>query len=367
MKILLINWQDIKNPLGGGAEVHMHEIFRRIANNGNEVHLISCEHGDFPAYELIDGIHVHRKGSRSLFNFYIPGLYRKISKEINFDIVIDDINKIPFYTPLFVKKPLLAISHHFFGTSIYREANIVAGSYVYFSEYLVNYVYKNTPFVVVSDSTMLEFKERGFDVSKFNIVTNAITQENFPMKTCVKNDYPTIVYFGRLKKYKSVDHLFSAFALVKKEIPNARLEIIGRGDFQPALEKLAAELDISNSVLFHGFVSEEEKVKLLSKAHLVVNTSMKEGWGITNIEANACGTPVISADVPGLRDSVSNGKSGLLYQYGNIDELSKQIIKVLTQPLLFETLSFGAVDWAKCFSWDKSADDMMKVIQRIVK
>jgi glycosyltransferase involved in cell wall biosynthesis len=363
----LINWQDIKNPLGGGAEVHMHEIFKRIAAKGNEIFLLSCESEGFPEYEEIDGIKVFRKGSRSIFNFFVPFLYRKLRKKYKFDIVIDDINKIPFYTPLFVKEPILAISHHFFGKSIYREANFIAGTYVFLSEKLVNFVYRKSPFAVVSDSTLNEFIERGFDKSKFNIITNAIAHESFPMDVSKKNDKLTVTYFGRLKKYKSVDHLFKAFALVKKEFPNSKLEIIGRGDFQPFLEILSKKLGFSDSVIFHGFVSDQEKAILLARSHIVVNTSMKEGWGITNIEANACGTPTVSANVPGLRDSVKNGESGLLYEYGNIQELADKIKLIFSDEKLRNHLSNGAVDWAKTFSWDKSANEMIELMQKVLK
>ncbi|MBX3045007.1 MAG: glycosyltransferase family 4 protein [Candidatus Kapabacteria bacterium] len=367
LNILILNWQDIKNPLGGGAEVHLHEIFSRIAKMGHYVKLISCESVGLPENEIIDEIDVTRKGSRSLFNYYVPGLVKDALKAKDFDIIIDDINKIPFYTPIYIKsKPLLAISHHFFGKSIYREANIIAGSYVYFSEFVVNFIYKHTPFSVVSQSTLDEFTQRGFDTSRFSIVTNAITQENFPMKVCEKSKSPTVTYFGRLKKYKSVDHLFSAFAILKENMPDAKLEIIGRGDFRPYLEKLSDTLGIADSVIFHGFVSEDDKSKILSRSHIIVNTSMKEGWGITNIEANACGTPVISADVPGLRDSVSVGKSGLLYEYGNIKELAAKMTNVLQNKRLFEELCNGAVRWAETFSWDKSAGEMLEVIYNTI-
>lgn len=366
MKILLINWQDIKNPLGGGAEVHMHEIFSRIAAKGHEIHLLSCLVPGLPDEEIIDGIKVFRFGNREIFNFYVPFLYRKFCKLHSYDIVIDDINKIPFYTPLYVKQPLLAISHHFFGKSIFREANLIAGTYVYFSEYLVNLFYKKTPFVVVSESTLNEFKERGFDTKSFNIVTNAIDQSAYSMSICPKNQHLTITYFGRLKKYKSVDHLFLAFAEVRKVFPNSRLDIIGRGDFRPYLEELSHKLGFNESVVFHGFVSDEEKASLLAKSHIVVNTSMKEGWGITNIEANACGTPVVSANVPGLRDSVENGKSGLLYEYGDIEDLTNKLLEILSNDDLRHKLSLGAIDWARTFSWDKSADDMLEVITKTI-
>ncbi|MFA5512579.1 MAG: glycosyltransferase, partial [Candidatus Kapaibacterium sp.] len=92
----------------------------------------------------------------------------------------------------------------------------------------------------------------------------------------------------------------------------------------------------------------------------------KEGWGITNIEANACGTPVISANVPGLKDSVSVGKSGLLYEYGNINDLAEKIKSVLDNSAYFDELCTGSVEWAKQFSWDKSANDMIESINRAI-
>ncbi len=367
MRILLINWQDIKNPFGGGAEVHMHEIFRRVVQKGHEVTLLACRVPGFPDEETIDGIKVIRRGSRSLFNYIVRKEYLKLRKSNKYDIVIDDINKIPFYTPLFVKEPLLAISHHFFGKSIYREANFLTASYVLLSEKLVDVSYKNTPFVVVSKSTLSEFIERGFDEANFRIVPNAIEHKQFPMAVAHKNNVPTICYFGRLKKYKSVDHLLEAFSIVKSHIPNAKLEIIGKGDFLDSLKALSEKLNISEDTTFWGFVTEDQKVELLSKSHIVVNTSMKEGWGITNIEANACGTPSVSANVPGLRDSVKPGLSGMLYEYGNISDLADKLIQILKNKELYDSLSEGAVQWAKSFSWDDSAELMIQYCNDIIE
>ncbi len=367
MKILIINWQDINNPFGGGAEVHMHEIFRRMAAMGHEITLFCCRWEGSAEEEIIDGIRVIRKGSRNLFNFKVKPEYLKRFRNESYDLVIDDINKIPFYTPRFVREPLLAVSHHFFGKSIFREAGFAQGIYVYMSEKLVDYVYKETPFVVVSESTKQEFMERGFDERNFSIVYNAITPENFPLAVGEKYPYPSVIYFGRLKKYKSPDHLMKAFAVISKELPEARLYFMGRGDFQPYLERLAATLGIADKVIFLGFVNEQDKVKYLSLCHVAVNTSMKEGWGITNIEANACGTPVISSNVPGLRDSIRNGHSGLLYEYGNVAELADRLHLVLTDRNTLDNLSNGAVDWAKSFSWDKSAREMEAICRKTVE
>lgn len=367
MNILVINWQDIKNPFGGGAEVHFHEIFKRIAAKGHQVTLLCCKDETLSDFEVIDGIQIIRKGSRNTFNFTVPKAYKELSNKFKYDIVIDDINKIPFYTPLYVKEPLLAINHHFFGKSIFREASFIAGLYVNLAEYLMKFIYFKTPFATVSQSTLDDFIARGYDTSDFTIIHNALSHDEYPMKIGEKNKEFTLTYFGRLKKYKSVDHLLRAFQIVNQNHPNSRLEIIGKGDYRPELEKLAKELNIDKSTTFHGFVDNKTKNELLSKSHLVVNTSLKEGWGITNIEANACGTPVFSANVPGLKDSVKENLSGLLYQYGNIDEMVNKINNLITDNTLLHKLESGSLEWARQFSWDKSADEMLKKILEVIK
>ena len=367
MNILVINWQDIKNPFGGGAEVHCHEIFKRIVERGHKVTLLVCKFDNSSEEEIIDGIKVIRVGTRNLFNFVVPKYYKKLSAAEKFDIVIDDVNKIPFYTPLFVKEPLLGISHHFFGKSIYKETNVIYATYLFVAEWIMKFFYKKTPFVVVSESTMNEFRTKGFDTSNYAIVQNAISQDAFKFELTEKHQVPTVTYFGRLKKYKSVDHLLRAFAIVKNKFPESKLNILGRGDFRPALEKLAKKLKIESNITFFGFVDEKTKISELSNSYCVVNTSIKEGWGITNIEANACGTLVISADSPGLRDSVKDGVSGLLYKYGNIEELADKIIKILSDAEYREKLSLGAINWAKSFDWDISADKMLEKCEDVIK
>lgn len=366
MKVFVINWQDISNPYGGGAEVHLHEIFKRIVSLGHEVTLFCSSYDGALENETIDGIKIIRKGSRNLFNYYVKRFCKQHLSEVKYDIVVDDINKIPFYTPSFIKIPLLAISHHFFGSSIFKEAGLISGCYVYASEKLIDFVYKKTPFTVVSQSTLDEFLERGFDEKNFTIIPNAIEQSLFPMQVMNKTEYPTITYFGRLKKYKSVDHVIEAFKLIESEFWNAKLNIVGSGDYRPNLEKLVKSYGLENKVTFYGFVSDEEKVKLLTESHCVVNPSMKEGWGITNIEANACGTPVISANVPGLKDSVLEGKSGVLYSYGKINELADKMRTIINDNEYRENLSKGSVEWAKEFSWDASANQMLDLLQKVI-
>jgi len=366
MNILIINWQDIKNKYAGGAEVHLFEIFKRIVKMGNKVTLLCCKMKELPKYENVEGIDVIRIGNRPFFNWFVPFYYLLKLKYKEFDVVIDDINKIPFFTPLYVRKPLLCISHHFFGKSIFKQVNPLSGLYVYTFEKLMDFVYKKQRFAVVSESTLEEFLQRGYRKENFTIIYNALDTTKFPFQVGAKNHFPTITYFGRLKKYKSIEHIFYAFKIVQKQFPDAKVYIIGRGDYEEELKEISKDLNIDKSVTFWGYVDEKRKIELLSQSHCVVNTSIKEGWGITNLESNACGTLVISANVPGLRDSVKDGVSGLLYEYGNIEELAEKIILVLRDKELFERLSFGAITWAKNFTWENSATRMFELLKEVI-
>lgn len=368
MKILIINWQDKNNPYAGGAETHLHEIFSRIALQGHDVFLLcSGFRGALKEEVLDDGISVFRTGTRATFNFCVPSAYQRLRKRLRPNLIVDDINKIPFWTPLYVKEPLLCISHHLFGRSIFREVDPVRALYVYSAERCLPLVYREKLCAAVSESTRQELIHWGWKPERISVIHNGIDHSRFPMRVGIKASFPMVSYFGRIKRYKCPDHLLRAFAVVVKYIPDARLYFIGDGDYVTQLRELAQRLSLLPYVVWTGKVTEKEKIDLLSQSWCVVNTSMKEGWGITTIEANACGTPVIAADVPGLRDAVKDGVSGLLYTFANLDELSGRILRMLTDNMLRQQLSMGAVEWARTFSWDASAQAMLALCHAAIE
>lgn len=365
-RILLINWRDIRNPEAGGAEVHLHEISRRFVARGHEVTLLVSAFEGSPAEEAIDGIRVIRRGGKFTFNFCVPAAVTALLRREAFDIVVDDINKIPFYTPVYVRKPILALAHHLFADTIFLETLLPFALYVYLGETLIPVIYRNTRFVVVSESTREDLMRRGLPGNNIEVVYNAVDHTRYTPSASSKSDRPLIGYVGRIKRYKRIDHLLRALKVVAGKMPAVGLAVAGSGDYLPSLVALARRLGIEDRIDFLGFVSEQEKIDMLRKAHVVVNPSSKEGWGVTVIEANACGTPVVASDVPGLRDAVVDGKTGFLVPYGDVQGFADRITQILQDDALRRSLSEQAVDWAGRFNWDDSADAILKVIDDLV-
>jgi glycosyltransferase involved in cell wall biosynthesis len=315
----------------------------------------------------VDGIRIVRRGGRYLFNYRVMWEYWRKFQNEPYDVVIDDMNKIPFFTPLYVHRPLAVIIHHLFEKSIFREAPFPFAAYVFLMEKLGVAICrrKRTPMLVVSPSTRNELLARGFDNRNIEYVFNCVDHALHKPDPVKRSATPLIGYFGRLKKYKSTDHLLYAFAAVRKKMPDVRLVIIGEGDFRPELERIAKKLDLGSAVEFTGFVDEKTKVELLQQCWFMVNTSAKEGWGLTVIEANACATTVIGSNVPGLRDAIQDGKTGLLYEYGNINQLAEKIFLLLENASLRQRLSEEAYRYSMEFDWDRVAEQTIVLLENI--
>lgn len=367
LKILILNWQDITNPLAGGAEVHLHEVFERLAARGHDVTLFCHHFDDAPREEMRNGIRIIRKGGRFLFNFHVAIEYMRRFRKEGYDVVIDDVNKIPFYTPLYVREPVQGVTHHLFGKSIFLETIFPLAAYVYLAERLIKPVYRNVHFIIGSPSTANEYLEWGFSKDQISVVNYCVNKDIYYSDESNIYDTSRIAYFGRLKKYKSVDHLIRAMDRLKNEYPYLHLDIIGDGDDKQRLEELTAELQLNNHITFHGFIDEDQKAPMLQKTNFVVNTSSKEGWGLTVVEANACGAPVVAANVPGLRDSVVDGETGLLYEFGNIDDLISKMKVFLDSPETRNAFRTRAIAWAAKFDWENAADETLELIERTIE
>ena len=370
MKILVLNWLDWENPQAGGAEVHLHEIFRRLTAWGHSVTLLCSGWPGCARRVVLDGIDVHRVGGRYTLSLAAPTYYRRRLRTERFDVVVEDLNKVPFFAPLWgVGAPVALIVHHLFGSAAFKEAPLPVAAATWLLELPVPLVFRSTPTVAVSNSTAEDLSRRGIPRSRIEVIPNGVDLDVFtPVAQGQHFSEPTLLYVGRLKRYKRIDLLIRAVAsLVRRGTP-CRLLVAGRGDDRPRLDALRESLGVADQVEFLGFVTEAEKGQLLQKSWINTMTSVKEGWGIVNLEAAACGTPTIASDVPGLRDSVVDGQTGFLVPHGDVEALSRRIEELLGDEDQRARLGRGAREFAEGFSWDASARGMERFLrERVVK
>jgi glycosyltransferase involved in cell wall biosynthesis len=342
----------------GGAEVFTHEVLKRWAAAGHKVTLFTAKFRDSERNEVADGVNIVRSGGRYSVYWKAKAYYGRFFSKEQYDIVIDEINTEPFMTPRFVKKgeTIIALIHQLAREYWFYETPFpidYLGYYFLEKRWLKNY--RTIPTVTVSESSRKDLVDLGF--SRVFVVGEGLNFQPLE-KMNEKDTHPIIVFAGRLKKAKRPDHAIKAFKIVKNKIPEAELWMIGDGYFSEELMKIAVE-----RVRFFGSVSNEERRELIKKAWVLVNPSVREGFGLNVVEANALGVPCVAYDVAGLKDAVVNNETGLLVRSGDIEALGEAIVQVLKSEALRVRLSERALAYSRSFSWDKVAEEFLNVIK----
>jgi glycosyltransferase involved in cell wall biosynthesis len=369
VRILLVNWNDRENPQAGGAEIHLHELFGRIAKWGHEIHLIASgwPPPGCPPRAVVDGIQVTRIGGRHSFAVRGRGAVRAALRQTQFDVVVEDINKIPLFLPTLTRLPFVAIVPHLFGTTAFAEASAPLASIVWAAELPIPWVYGKAAFHAISESTRDDLVRRGIRAERIVVIHPGVDADRYhPDPGTPRAERPTFLYLGRLKRYKGVEFALRAMAAARQARDDITLDICGQGDDRPRLERVAAELGLGDAVRFPGFVSEDEKLRLLRRAWAVVFPSPKEGWGITNVEAAASGTPALASDSPGLRESVQHGVTGYLVPHGDSRALADRMLALAGDRSLVDRLGRAARSFAEGLSWDTAARATLAHIEQTV-
>ncbi|GIW51271.1 MAG: glycosyl transferase family 1 [Gemmatimonadales bacterium] len=355
MRILAVNWLDRANPQAGGAELHFFEIFRRLVARGHEVTLICSGFPGGAGRDVIDGIRIRRYGRRYSFALRGRPAIREALKEANFDVLVEDINKLPLYTPTLTRLPVYAVVPHLFGLTAFREVSWPVAAAVALAELPLPWVYRRAEFHAISESTKLDLIRRGVAAERIRVIYPGVDCEWYTPGPGARAGEPTFLYLGRLKRYKGVATAVEAMAILRRRGVEARLLVAGEGDDRRQLERLVRKLGLTEVVTFTGFVSEERKREMMRLAWAVVLPSAKEGWGITNVEAAACGTPALAADRPGLRESVRDGVTGMLFPFGDAGSLAAAMARLAEDRDLVERMGRAARKFAERFSWDRAA------------
>lgn len=351
--VLIFSWRDLKHPEKGGAEVYMHNIAERLAKKYN-VTVFTAQPGNVGRQDRVNGVTILRRGST--YSVYLWAFIYYIFKfRYRTDFIIDIENGIPFFTPLFSEKPKVLVVHHVHKRQWFIQYPWLVALFGYFLETVaMPLFYKKVPVVTVSRSSMKDLTEIGFASKRIFIGYNSV-----PLKVggVVKSKYaePTLLYSGRLKAYKRVELAIKLMPELKKKFPHIKLIVAGGGDVTPEIVSLVEKLNLKNNVELLGYISEKKKWELMQKAWVFLMPSVKEGWGITIMEAAKCATPSVGFDVPGVRDSIQDGHSGLIAKEGDFTDWFNKVSLLIQDTRLRKELGRNAKTWANRYKWSTTS------------
>jgi len=356
MNILAVNWQDLENPHAGGAELHLFELFSRLAGKGHRVHLVCSGFPGGAAAATVQGITVERHGERHSFALAGRGAVRRALARESWDIVVEDINKLPLFLASLTRLPFCAMVPHLFGTTAFQEASLPVAAAVALAERPIPRVYRRAGFHAISESTRDDLVARGVSRERIRVIHPGVDIDPLESGTGLdRAGSPSFLYVGRLKRYKGIEVALRGLALARRERADLTLDVAGSGDDRPRLERLTRSLGLSSAVRFHGFVDDGAKRRLFRAAWANLFPSPKEGWGLTVMEAAVCGTPSLASDSPGLRDSVRDGLTGFLVPHGDPAALARRMLELAGDPGLVVRLGAAARRHAEAWTWDDAA------------
>ncbi len=359
MRILILNLRDHTHPSAGGAEIFTYEVAKRWAASGHTVSLIASSFAGAARTEVIDGIKIIRLGNYYTVRSQARAYYRQHFKG-KCDAVIDEYTNIPFLAPKYVEEPVIFLVHEVIGE---KHLAVLPPVVSHLMHYVVEprwyACYRNVDTVTVSNSTRDELLR--FGVTKVHVLPQGLS--NKPLEAVPpKEQVPTLLFVGLLKRANLVDDCIRAFELIESGIPEVKLWVVGRGAQRDKLEVMAKGLNVE----FFGYVDEDRKVELMRRAHALLVPGIREGWGMVITEANACGTPAIAYDIVGYRDAIKNGETGILSE-PTPEAMAHAAIRFIRDADMQKRMSENALRWSTRFSWDKTAANFFKAIEDVAK
>ncbi len=280
------------------------------------------------------------------------------------DLLVDNADVgIPWLSPLYSRIPRITIIHQLVREIFYDELPRPLSNLGYALEPLLYRLYSKSKIVAVSQSTALDLSHCGISKENIEVISPGCTNPGEPRTSLKDRVTKTIGCVSRLMKYKGLQLALKAFSKVVNRFPDAKLLIAGSGPYAQDLAKISQDLGISKNVRFLGRISEKGKFKLYGETRVAISPSYREGFGISVIEANSLGTPVVGWNVPGSRDSILDRTTGLLAPFPDDTAFANHISTLLTDDQTWRQLSDGAWKWARVHSWDTSAKDFETVIE----
>lgn len=366
--LLFLSWRDISAPKKGGAEVFTHEMLsRRNKELSKIVHFSPMYEGALER-EWIDDVLYIRKGNIYTVILHAMSYYAKHHKKI--DYVVDQCNTHRFFTPFWVKRGKGVFFIHQMTREIWlRQLKKPFGFIGLKMESMMTKIYKSYVTLTVSDSTKQDLLDLGFVEDNIKVLPEGIDFEPWlPSKWSDASLY-SFTYVGRYATYKGIDATVEAFCKFEKQFGEGVLNIIGKKNqtyidevLEPIIEKYGTNHE---KIIYHGFVSEEEKLNLMSLSHCLVFPSEREGWGLTVTEGAAVGTPSIVYDSPGLRDAVKKGQAGYMTKNNTVEDILSMMVRSIEDIKEYKQIQLEAYSFSKSLNWEKTAQSFDQVIKEL--
>jgi glycosyltransferase involved in cell wall biosynthesis len=349
MRFLMLNWRDPKNPLSGGAERVTLAYLAALRQRGHEVFWYA---NDFPGCDptdVVQGVQIVRGGGYGTSVLKAMRWYRR---QKPFHLVMDQHHGIPWFAPWWSKTNCVSYVHEVLGPiwgSFYPWPVSMLGQW---QERGVQWLYSKHPFWVGSESTQNALRARG--VRNVTVIHYGIdlvplaTLEPKPLRQPLR-----LICVSRLAPNKRIDHAILALKVLLQKGIDATLTIVGGGETEPLLRKMAGQSELNGRVIFPGQLREEEKDAELRRSHLLLHTSLREGWGLNVLEANAMGTPAVVYPVPGLVDATLHDQTGIVAHDETPEAVAEGILALLQTPDKYERYRVNACERTKEFHWSR--------------
>lgn len=367
MRVLWISWKDWLHPQAGGAEVVMHELAKRQAMDGHKVTVLTALYPGAATQEDIEGVRMIRlKGNRYLQPI-IGLVYYARHLRNKFDLVVEAVNTAPYFSPFFRGKAKSVLVYHQLARKIwFYEAPLPVAVIGYtILEPIATFLMGKSKSTVIamSESTKRDLIRFGFNPHKIRIISEGIEcQPINDLADYKKFAEPTMLSHGVIRNMKRTLDQVKAFEIAKKQIPNLKMKISGsaNGKYGKKVLEYVAASPYVKDIEYLGHTTEDQKMRLMQKCHIITVTSVKEGWGLIVTEANSQGTPAVVYDIDGLRDSVKHDETGTITA-STPQDLADGIVRALSHTDLYERFSRAAWAYSKQLTFRQSYNDFKKV------
>lgn len=360
LHVVFLNWRDTRNPEGGGSERYVENVARALVEMGHRVTVVCAAHSRAPADELRGGVRFVRRGSK--LGVYPAALWALGSRRLGaFDVVVDVQNGVPFLSRLVTRKPVVVLVHHVHREQwpiVYGPRAAAVGWWI--ESRLAPRVYRRCPYVAVSEVTREELVALGVGADRITVVHNGT--EPVPLLPPSVSRHRSLVAVGRLVPHKRLEHALATVKTLSQEFPGISLTVVGDGWWADHLHQLAVDEGVTDLVEFTGFVDDATKHRILAESKVHLMPSLKEGWGLSIMEAASHAVPSVAyRTAGGVSESVLDGMTGLLVEDDPV-AFTAAVRRLLTDSRLRVELGDAARLRAVTFTWEHTAKSFAVVL-----